>query len=703
MALIGASSDARKVTGRPQSFLQANRTSARIFPINPNRDQVQGVPAFKSLADVPEPIEHAYVLLDNDAAVAAVADCGDAGVPVVTVLADGFAEAGPQGLARQSELLEISQRTGIRIIGPNSMGVADTTSRFICTTNAAFAAEDLKTGRYGVLSQSGSIIGTLLSRGHARGVHFSFFVSLGNEADLGLGELGSALVDHEETDAFVLFMETIRRPRDIAAFAAAAHARGKPIIAYKLGRSPLGQELAVSHTGAIVGSDAAANCSFDHHGIHRVDLFETVFELPGLLVTGCRMTERRPRTATVVTTTGGGGAMVVDRLGALGVDVVGAGANAIAEVARTGFDLTGARLVDVTLAGANYDTMKAVLTALISDPESGVIVVAIGSSSQFFPEIAVHPIIDAVKEIGPGGAPVVGFPVPEAPEAIQLLAQSGITAARTPESCAEAIARYFDDLKPVARSIGRPVAAVSAAIAGTSRSILNEVEAGNVLASLGVQRPPEVFLQPSSELPDRLNVSFPVAAKIVTADLPHKTEAGAVALNIADVAGLRTAIDQMRQRVAAHAPKAQIDGVLIQQMVSGQCEAVLGMTRDPSVGTTITLAAGGTLAEIYNDFTMRMAPVSLEQAHAMIEEVKGLAVIRGYRNLPHGDTEALAETIANFSRIALEERVLEAEVNPLIIGAVGKGCVAVDALIRLSEARSASPAAPRRPRSARVP
>ena len=285
VALIGASNDAAKVTGRPLAFLAANNTTARIFPVNPNRTEVQGLPAFPSISHCPKPVEHAYILLNSDAAVGAVAQCAEAGVRVATVLADGFAEAGTRGQARQQQLLAIARQTGIRIVGPNSMGIAHPRSGFICTTNAAFAATDIAPGRYGVLSQSGSIIGTLLSRGHARGVHFSFFVSLGNEADLGLGEIGLSLVDHEDTQAFILFMETIRRPADIAAFASAAHQLGKPVIAYKLGRSSLADELAVSHTGAIVGSDAAADCFFRHHGIQRVDLFAKSLDIKYMIKT----------------------------------------------------------------------------------------------------------------------------------------------------------------------------------------------------------------------------------------------------------------------------------------------------------------------------------------------------------------------------------------------------------------------------------
>jgi len=692
IALIGASDDAGKVSGRPLAFLKANNTTAKVFPINPNRATVQGVPAFQSISDIDEPVEHAYILLNSDAAVEAVAECAEADVTVATVLADGFAEAGAAGLARQNRLLEIAHQSGIRIVGPNSMGIANPETGFICTTNAAFAAPDLVAGRYGVLSQSGSIIGTLLSRGHASGVHFSFFVSLGNEADLGLGEVGTHLADDEDTDAFILFMETIRRPDDIAEFAEAARKLGKPLIAYKLGRSPLAEELAVSHTGAIVGTDAAAECFFRHHGIHRVDLFETVFELPNLLISSRDVSPGRPKSTTVVTTTGGGGAMVVDRLGVLDIDVVGASREARAILSEQGINLSEGRLIDVSLAGANYDTMKAVMKTLIDDPMSGSIVVAIGSSAQFFPELAVHPIIDAVKEIGPGGAPVIGFPVPHAPEAIQLLSRNGIASARTVESCAESVARYLDPLRPTPSVTSTGPSAVCRGVTAVldqgDGGILNEVRAGQVLEALGIVRPRQLLLAKGEQIPDHIEIGFPVAVKVVSDDLPHKTEAGAVRLNIANRDMLVTAVAEMLGHVTEYTPTAVITGVLVQEMISGRAEVMLGVTRDPAVGATTTLAVGGTLAEIYKDFTMRMVPVDIQEVREMVEEVKGLAIIRGYRNLPPGDIDALVETIVNFSQIAADERVMEAEINPLIVGAKGEGCFAVDALISLEDSCS---------------
>ena len=681
IALIGASDDPKKVTGRPLAFLQKHGTGARLFPINPNRETVQGVPAVKSLSDIEEPIDLTYILLGTEAAVDALEQCGELGVRVACILADGFAEAGPEGEARQARIQEIVQRTGIRVIGPNSMGVVDLHRNLVCTNNAAFAVDQLKPGRYGVLSQSGSLIGTFLSRGAARGIGFSFLVSLGNEADFSAGSLGSLLVEHEETDAFLLFLETIREPEELARFAAAACELGKPVIAYKLGRSEIGGELAVSHTGALVGSDGATDCFLSHNSIYRADLFDALFDSPPLLIEKARRPRYRKPTATVVTTTGGGGAMVVDRLGSLGVEVVGAGADVRARLAEKGIKLSSGRLVDVTLAGANYDTMKAVLSELVSDPEVGIVIVAIGSSAQFFPELAVHPIVDIVKELRDKAAPVMGFPVPHAPEALRLLSEAGIASSASVEACAEAVAKYLSQQNATPVISSELSDSIATLLNAGKLSGFDEVSAGKVFTELGVSLPGSLVIAPGAELPDPLELTYPLVVKILSSDIQHKSDAGGVVVGIKDRAELQAAVERVQTSVSKAEPHAKLSGILLQEMAKGVGEAMVGLVRDPTVGPVVTLSAGGVLAELYKDTSMRMAPVSEATARQMIEEVTALAPIRGYRNLPKGDVDALAELISRVSSLALYEDVREAEINPVIIRGEGEGVVAVDALI----------------------
>ncbi|HTE36251.1 MAG TPA: CoA-binding protein, partial [Reyranella sp.] len=242
IALIGASADEKRTTSRPQRFLQKHGFPGEILPVNPGRAEVFGVKAYKEIDAVPGDIDHAYILLNGKDAVAALAACAKREVKVASILAGGFADAGAAGASLQDELVRIVKDTGIRLVGPNSIGTVSTDPPMALTANAAFAVDKLRAGNWGLVSQSGSLIGALLSRADARGIGFSRLISVGNEVDLAVGEIADLLVDDQKTKAILLFMETLRDGERLAHAARRAHAAGKPVVAYKLGRSDIGQE-----------------------------------------------------------------------------------------------------------------------------------------------------------------------------------------------------------------------------------------------------------------------------------------------------------------------------------------------------------------------------------------------------------------------------------------------------------------------------
>ena len=271
VAVVGQSDDAGKTAGRPLKFLRQMGYAGRIYPINPRRETVLGERAWPSLTALPEPPDHVYVVTPTEAAVEAVEECGRLGVKVVTVLADGFAEAGAAGAARETRLRDVCARTGLRIVGPSSLGVVDLRSKAMLTANAAFDETELPVGRIFAASHSGSMIGALLTRGKARGIGFAGLVSVGNEVDLSLGDICETTLDDPGIDGYMLFLETMRHAASLRRFALAAAERGKPVLAYKLGRSAAARELAVSHTGALAGEDDVADVFLAECGIARVD------------------------------------------------------------------------------------------------------------------------------------------------------------------------------------------------------------------------------------------------------------------------------------------------------------------------------------------------------------------------------------------------------------------------------------------------
>ena len=652
VALVGASGDEAKNTSRPQRYLLKHGYAGSIAPINPSRSEISGLACYKNLIDVPYPVDHAFIMVGD--VEGAVEDCGRKGVPVASIFSDGFADAGEAGMARQRRVVTRARELGVRLLGPNSMGMINLTGGVALSVNAILEMDGPPGGGTSLVSQSGTMLGTNLSRGAARGLGFSKLVSVGNESDLGVGELVELLAADSETRSILLFLETVRDAERLAAGARAAHAAGKPVVAYKLGRSKLGERLARSHTGALAGEDAALDAYFRDCGIARVDLLETLIEI-GPLLAGRKPPDlgpvaRAPRVA-VVTTTGGGAAAVVDRLGTFGIETASPDGSA--------------PIIDLTM-GKRAAGYGAVVGELLDFPGCDAVLAVVGSSAQFHPQHAVEPILRAK----PSAKPLAVFMTPQADQSLALLAQAGIAAFRTPEACADALHAYFSWKSPRTPPAG---GAPEWPEGVASEGRLTEAQALAVFAAAGVP----VVASAVAKAPHYAHeLSYPVALKILDAAVAHKSEVGGVALGIAS-----------RQEFEARVRQLAKDGapLLVQRMETGLAEAIVGYREDPVVGPLVLVGAGGILAELYNDVVLRLAPVTEAEALEMVGRVKGFAVLRGYRGLPRGDLQALARAVAATSRLALlaGRPLREAESNPVIVRR--QGVVAVDALAVLKE------------------
>ncbi len=680
IALIGASADSTKTTSRPQRFLRKHGFTGEILPVNPSRSEILGEKAFKDLDAIPGDIDHAYILLNGRGAIDSLAACGKRGVKVASILAGGFADAGAAGASLQDDLSRIVAETGIRLVGPNSIGTVSTDPPMVLTANAAFAIDKLRTGRWAVVSQSGSLIGALLSRADARGIGFSRLISVGNEVDLAVGEIADLMVDDPATDAILLFMETLRDGDRLAHAARRAHAAGKPVIAYKLGRSEIGQELAKSHTGAIAGSDATFDAFCRRHGIARVSMFESLIDVPALLVDRPLASGKR---VAVATTTGGGAAMVVDNMAMAGLDIADPPQALVDWLKPLGITAGEGRLIDLTLAGAKPEIVAGTIERLLADDGNDAVIFVVGSSAQFNPELAVEPLLRFARTAKPFAVSLT----PTAEKSLALLTAAGVPAFRHPESCSEAMAVCLLRAAPQPLpALAEPSRAALDALGAGRINGFDERRAADLFSALGVPMAKSMAIPDAKRVAAAVaEVGAPVVLKILSADIAHKTEAGGVALGLMDGQAAAVAARDIEKRVKAHSPHAKLDGFLIQKMERGLAEVILGFRRDPLVGPTITVGLGGVLAEIYKDASTRIAPVNEAEARQMIEEVKGLATIRGYRNLPKGDVAALAKTIAAFSTLAHKAfaDVSEAEINPLLVKPEGEGVVAVDGLVLL--------------------
>ena len=675
VAIVGQSDDAAKTAGRPLKYLRQAGFGGRVYPINPGRETVLGERAWPSLTELPETPEHVYVVTQADAAIDAVAESARIGVSVATLLADGFTEDAERGAARVARLRDICRKTDIRVVGPSSLGVVDLRSKAMLTANAAFDEKDLPVGRIFAASHSGSMIGALLSRGKARGVAFAGLVSVGNEVDLSLGEICEATLDDAAIDSYMLFLETMRNPEPLRRFALEAYMRGKPVIAYKLGRSAMARELAITHTGALAGEDDIADAFLADCGIARVDTLDALIEgLPLLRRVPAAVPGGRRRAVGVITTTGGGATTAIDPLAARGVAIEPPGTVTLTRLSAAGINVKPTRVLDLTLTGTRYDVMKPALDAYTRAPEYDVVLCVVGSSARFYPELAVRPIIDSADS----PKPIAAFLTPDAPQALAALTQAGIANFRTPEACADAIAAALKRRAPRFDLLRRAVPRGTV----SSGLMLDELEAYRLLAKRRITPATSVALDAQFTDQPTLPFDYPVAVKALSKAIAHKTDAGGVVLGVKNVEELRAAVEQIRHDVVTQAG-ILIERVLVQQMVTGLGEVLIGYRVDKVVGPLILVAAGGIYTEIYSDRSLRLAPVDLSTAREMIDEVRGLIALNGFRGRPKGDLEALARAIVAFSTLAEDPTVAEAEINPLIVKPAGQGVVAVDAVVKL--------------------
>ncbi|OWW22750.1 6-carboxyhexanoate--CoA ligase [Noviherbaspirillum denitrificans] len=675
IALVGVSDDLSKTTARPLRFLRTAGYGGTIYTINPTRKVVQGEPAYPSLSALPEVPDHAFILTNSELAIDAVEECGKLGIPVATIMAAGFSESGHEGVKREQRLKAIAKDMGVRVLGPSSLGVINVREKLVLTANAAFAEADLPAGGIFCASQSGSMLGALTSRGRARNIGFAGLVSVGGESDLCIGEICEATLDDPNVTGYMLFLESMRHADALHRFALGAAARGKPVVAFKLGRSEVAAELAVSHTGALAGEDSVADTFFSDCGIARVETLDGLLEAMPLLAripaSASHHGGRKP-TVGVVTTTGGGAAMAVDQLGIRGVNVIPPSKETLKRLAERGIEASGAAIVDLTLAGTKYEVMKATLEVMQSAPEFDMVLATVGSSARYQPDLAVAPVIDSAH----AGKPLACFVVPEAPDALKRLTEAGVPSFRTPEACGDVIAAAFRRRAPVPQLPPPPAA--------KGERMLDEASAYKMLTPLGVPHAAYAVLAVDAPVP-ALPFPFPVVVKVLHEEIAHKTDVGGVILNVDSTASLAEAMARIKLNVEKNRPGTVVRQVLVQAMSKGLGEVLVGFRRDADVGPVVMLAAGGVLTEIYRDRALRLAPVTVEVAREMVKEVRALEALAGYRGRQEGDLEAVAQAVAAFSQLALlkDEVVLEAEMNPLIVRPKGDGALAVDALVRL--------------------
>jgi acyl-CoA synthetase (NDP forming) len=679
VAIVGASSNAQKTGARVQRFLVSHGYKGKIYPVNPNREEIFGFKCYSKLINIPQKIDHVFIAVNGNKIIDAVRDAVSMNIKCATILSGGFSESGSEGLNLEKQILQIAKDGNLRILGPNSIGIINISNSVILSANAMLDLPNLKKGGLSVISQSGSLIGALLAHGHSRGIGFSKLFSVGNESDLTVGEIGKMLISDDDTHTIILFLETLRNSKEVSEMARLAYASGKSVITYKLGKSDLGKELAKSHTGAIAGSDDAFNAFIKYNGIKRVHIFESLIEVPNLfknkkLPEGNRI--------GIVTTTGGGGAMVVESLSSTDIEVIDPELLISKLIDRYNIPLNKNKVVDLTIAGTKPEVVSEAIKYFMDDNDCDLVVMVVGSSAKFRPDQAVEPLV----KFGKCKKPLAVYIAPDAPEALKLLHQHDIACFRTPESCAEGIRAYLNTKAPK-KNIEKSYnfEDISNKLKGSPNKNLSEKKSLEIFKEIGINTVHfEIFSNEEQAKHFASILGFPVAIKILSNDFLHKTEIGGVELNINSIEDLISRYQKLSKISNKLNIKENEKKFLMQKMENGLTEIILGYRVDELVGPIVMIGSGGVMSEIYDDKSIRIAPVEISDAMEMIKEVKSLISVQGFRGLPKADMKILAQAIVQISQLASVREIKDAEINPIIIKAGQEGLVAVDGLITLN-------------------
>ena len=682
IAVIGASQDPSKIGGRPVQFLRQYGFPGAVYPVNPRASEVQGFRAYPSVADLPEAPDLAVIAVAAEAAPEAVDACAARGVRITVVLSSGFSEMGAAGLALQDRIRATAHRTGMRVLGPNCLGAIGVAERAISTFSIVLESAMPKAGPLGIVSQSGNLGSYTMLLAGERGLGISQFMTTGNECDVDVADGVAFLAQDPATSVILLILETCRDPARLVQALHAARAAGKPVIVLKIGETTAGQQAAASHTGALAGSEAVFDAVFRRAGAWRVRSIEQLVDL-GQAAVALGTRRMRGRRVTLLVASGGFGVLLADAASAAGLTLPQPSAAAQARITAAVPYASPLNPVDATAQmGARPEILAQILTALMEDDGSDALIV-MASSGMALPRLR-RVYTEALAEARarfPDRIIAVCMHGPE--DAAAELSAMGLIVTDGVDACCTVLAGLAG-LHEALDARPDPAAPAVPAAPLPPDALRTEAGAKAALAEAGVPILPErVVPDPDTAAIAATAMGFPVVLKIVSPDLPHKTEVGGVALGLADADAVRAAAAAMLSRVRAAAPAARIEGLLVAPMVSGGTELIVGATHDPVFGPVVMAGLGGIFAEILRDVAVRPAPVTEEDASAMLRSLKAFAVLDGARGRPRADLHAAAAAIAAVSRFAAAhaEEVASVDINPLLVRAAGQGAVALDALI----------------------
>ncbi len=695
IAIIGASNKFATISGKPLRFLLEHGYKGKIYPINPKYDELMGVKVYPSVLAVPDPIDAALIAVNYRLVLPMLKQCVEKGIKYATVFASGFAESGPEGKELQRQIGELARETGMGVCGPNCQGMVNLKDGCVGGFSASLEIKPLRVGPIGYVTQSGALGYSIFNMAQESGVGFSYIASTGNEVDLHTLDFMAYMLEDPSTRMVVAYLEGIKNGKQFADLTDRALELGKPLVALKVGRSEIGMKAAASHTGSLTGSDATVEAFFNQKGILRTDDIEDMIDIAALM-------QRIPalpqgKGLGIITTSGGAGILVADTAEEIGVDLPALDPDTTAAIEAV-IPAYGSALnpVDVTAAVINEaDDFVKVMQALVAVEtiDALVIVVTMISGAS-----GAQMARDIVKMTGMTDKPiVVAWTAGERlmGDNLQILRDGEVQVFQSPVRATKAMGRLmrFGEFRNqmLARTSTGDVEETPAEVkaraleilAGADRA-LTEHQGKLLLAEYGIPVPGEgVATSVDSAVQIADGIGYPVVMKIDSPDIMHKTEAGGLRLDIGDADQVRAAYTEIMSNSRAYDANARLTGVLVQEMVIGGTEVIVGLNNDPQFGPTVMFGLGGIFVEIMKDVSLRVTPLTRDDAVSMIREIKSFPILDGARGRAKLDVDAIADVLLRVSRMAvdLRDHVAELDINPLLVLPQGQGVRVADALV----------------------
>ncbi len=684
IAIVGAAREELKVGHIVVKNLLESGYEGRIYPVNPKSEEILGIKCYPSLLDIPDEVQAAVICVPNTAVPKVMEQCGEKKVKAAIIITAGFKEIGKEGAELERQVGQIAKRNGIRVLGPNCLGIINTQKKM----NATFTKNYPKEGSIGISSQSGAICSTLLDWASEINVGFSKFISVGNKVDMEEADILRYLRDDPHTRVIGMYIEGMAHGNQFMEEAEAT-SRIKPIIALKAGRTASGAKAASSHTGAISSSDKVYDAAMGQTGVIRVHNLEELFDL--LLVFSNMPLPAQGGGVAIVTNAGGLGVMAADACGDYGLRMANFH-NETVEKLRSYLpeEANFYNPVDV-IGDAKADRYEFAMQTVMDDPGVVAVLVLLAPTDLVdIPGVAKMVASYAGKATMPIVTCFVGGE--DAREGIDILRHAGIPNYESPDRAVRALSamveyestreRNLAEIFSTVRGDKFRVERILKKARTEGRVSLSESEGKEILRAYGVPVPREAFADNEDKAVAMANkIGYPVVMKVESPDIAHKTDVGGVAINLTSDEEVRKQFTLMMARVRERVPRARVDGVSIQQMKSGR-EVIVGMVRDDQFGPVITFGLGGIFVEVLKDVSQRIVPLSDVDVWEMISSIKAYPILTGARGKKPADIPALREVIVRVAQIAVDNpSITELEINPVIVGDLEQGVSAVDALV----------------------